>query len=287
MNIQDVGSAILFNDNGADFLMLQFIGDSAFLFGHDFVWLKNTSHWPDPGILTGFNFNSVKVPGYWMLNLPHAGTVMQLSEPSGQHKLYLHIYDNSGHHVGLNYANNQVETQIPGAYYTDLGNRIVIFLPLGVSGFRYTVDAKLAEKPFESYTISMTRLNGTTVINTLEKNDTITKGQNKECVLYYLSVSSPYGTPNGEGWYENGSSASFSVSPTEISIGFLTSKTFVGWSGDAQTKDANGSVTIDSSKSVVAVWSENYTRVYVLILAIILIASVTVILIAVRRMRKR
>jgi hypothetical protein len=47
----------------------------------------------------------------------------------------------------------------------------------------------------------------------------------------YLTVTSPHGLTTGQGWYNAGSSASFSVSPTTVSGGTGIQYVFTGWSG--------------------------------------------------------
>ena len=53
---------------------------------------------------------------------------------------------------------------------------------------------------------------------------------------YYLTVSSSYGTVGGAGWYDAGSSAHATITPTTITGVAGTQYTFTGWSGDASGK---------------------------------------------------
>jgi hypothetical protein len=77
---QDFGTVIAVGDNGADFLILQFLTlPAAFFYQHDFVWLKNIYHWPDPGIFILFDFSSVTVPGYWKWELPSSAFTVSVS----------------------------------------------------------------------------------------------------------------------------------------------------------------------------------------------------------------
>jgi hypothetical protein len=77
---QDFGTVIAVGDNGADFLILQFLTlPSAFFYQHDFVWLMNIYHWPDPGIFILFDFTSVTVPGYWIWELPSSTFTISVS----------------------------------------------------------------------------------------------------------------------------------------------------------------------------------------------------------------
>ncbi len=70
-------------------------------------------------------------------------------------KLYLHIYDANGRHVGFDKASNRIEIGIPGASYFDSGHSIVILLPMEITDFRYTVDATSAESSQEAYNLAI------------------------------------------------------------------------------------------------------------------------------------
>jgi hypothetical protein len=85
------------------------------------------------------------------ISLFQNGIEITLEEPG--HKLYLHVYDNLGRHVGINYERGKIETEIPNSSYIDLDNAIIIMLPLNLTNFRFLVDAKYATKPIESYSL--------------------------------------------------------------------------------------------------------------------------------------
>jgi hypothetical protein len=77
---------------------------------------------------------------------------------------------------------------------------------------------------------------------------------------HYLAVISPYGTPGGEGWYNDGSTAYASLDTGIVDQGNGTQRVFVNWSGDASgTNFAQSSlVTMDSNKTAVALWKTQY-----------------------------
>jgi hypothetical protein len=87
---------------------------------------------------------------------------------------------------------------------------------------------------------------------------------------YYLKVVSELGNPRGEGWYDAGSTAFFSVTTP---LGFLIQDVFEGWTGDSQTRSASGYVIMDSPKVVIAQWRKDYTPL--LLLAAVLISTVS------------
>jgi uncharacterized repeat protein (TIGR02543 family) len=70
---------------------------------------------------------------------------------------------------------------------------------------------------------------------------------------FYLTVVSTYGTPSGEGWYNAGDTAYFSVAPTTVSGGAGIQYVFDGWlSGDP------GEVVMNSAITETAVWQTQY-----------------------------
>ena len=88
---------------------------------------------------------------------------------------------------------------------------------------------------------------------------------------YLLTIESAYGEPEGEGWYESGSTVTISVAPSE---GMLIRHIFAGWSGDFSGDTATASVTMNSPMAVTANWRADYTRLYMLIGLIVLIAAI-------------
>jgi hypothetical protein len=89
-------------------------------------------------------------------------------------KLYLHVYDNQGRHVGLSENTGLIEINIPGASYFDFGKSIVIGLPGNIQNFRYSVDAANAQQSTEDYTITVMHKQETLVSKTV--NGSISKG---------------------------------------------------------------------------------------------------------------
>jgi uncharacterized repeat protein (TIGR02543 family) len=85
-------------------------------------------------------------------------------------------------------------------------------------------------------------------------------------VQYYLRVISPFGTATGEGWYNAGSTASFSVSPTDVPIdiwGYLGAKhVFSSWTGDTAAASSTSTIIMDGPKTVTAVWKDDYVWTY-------------------------
>ena len=74
---------------------------------------------------------------------------------------------------------------------------------------------------------------------------------------YYLTVNSPYDTPQGAGWYDSGDTASFSVT-TPSSGGTGIQYLFTDWSGDYNGTNNPGSILMNGPKTVTANWKTQY-----------------------------
>jgi hypothetical protein len=73
---------------------------------------------------------------------------------------------------------------------------------------------------------------------------------------YELHVESAYGNPQGAGWYEDGSTAPFSV---EDYIETADTKCYLtGWSGDYTGTSASSSIVMNGPKNVTANWRIEY-----------------------------
>jgi hypothetical protein len=80
---------------------------------------------------------------------------------------------------------------------------------------------------------------------------------------YQLIIDSPYGSPQGQGYYKAGSTATFSVTSP---YGFPIQQVFVRWQGDYTGTSSQGSITMDGSKVVHAVWSTSYIPLILILL---------------------
>ena len=84
------------------------------------------------------------------------GTVVQMQE--AQSKLYLHVYDMEGNHVGFNFAQNKTDFDIPSsAYYDNLFGRTEILLPSSTRSFKVTVDGTYAHSAHETFRVGIYR----------------------------------------------------------------------------------------------------------------------------------
>lgn len=107
---------------------------------------------------------------------------------------------------------------------------------------------------------------------------------------YELNVASDLGDPQGSGWYDAGSTATFSVTspqPEGGLFGSLGGKTvFQAWTGDSTENTATASIKMDGPKSVQAEWTTDDSQPY-MILGGIGAAIVVVIILAFILIRRR
>ncbi len=102
---------------------------------------------------------------------------------------------------------------------------------------------------------------------------------------YYLRVVSDYGSPTGEGWYDEGAVAVVEVEPA---VGFLVEHHFVEWVVDEGTPrefrsgDPTLTLTMDAPHVAKATWKVDYTKL-VLVAAAIAAVAIAAVLLLVRR----
>ncbi|MGB9134840.1 MAG: hypothetical protein WCC63_04570, partial [Candidatus Bathyarchaeia archaeon] len=77
---------------------------------------------------------------------------------------------------------------------------------------------------------------------------------------YYLTVTSPYGTTGGQGWYDNGANAYATLSTGTVDHGNVTRRVFTSWSGDASgTNHAQSNpILMNGPKTATANWKTQY-----------------------------
>jgi len=80
-------------------------------------------------------------------------------------------------------------------------------------------------------------------------------------IQYYLTVSSPYGTPSGQGWYDSGSTAYASLTSGTVDHGNGTRRVFTNWNGDASGTNyaQSNPITMNGAKTAIANWKTQYS----------------------------
>ena len=125
-------------------------------------WVRKRWNWSDPVF-------PIPVVEFSMLSLHETGS-----------ELYLHVYDNESRHVGFNEETFEVETEIPGSYYEDLGNTTFIIIPENITDFTFMVDATHADEPVEEYEITLITVRENEVVDEESMSGTIEKGEQQK-----------------------------------------------------------------------------------------------------------
>ncbi|MEM2738453.1 MAG: hypothetical protein QXK93_05660 [Candidatus Bathyarchaeia archaeon] len=108
-----------------------------------------------------------------------SGTAIVLNET--QHKLYLHVYDSKGRHVGYNHQTGSVEIGIPDAEYYDNNKGILaIALPANISDFSIKVDAASAQEQTETYALIVVVIENLEIKTQNSLTTTIQQGTSQE-----------------------------------------------------------------------------------------------------------
>jgi len=114
----------------------------------------------------------------------------------------------------------------------------------GTTGTQYVFDAWTGDSTSSSASAQVT----------MDEPKTVTATWTTQ---YLLTVTSPYGTLTGAGWYNSGVTADFSVTtPVDGPTG--TRYVFAAWSGDSTVTTASAAVSMDAPKTVTATWTTQY-----------------------------
>jgi len=131
-----------------------------------------------------------------------SGTVVALHET--QHKLYLHVYDELGRHVGLNYETNQTEVDIQDAYYADyLNGTIIVVLPPEISYFKVCVDSAYAQQGTETYNITIDVIRDTQLLSQSRYTDSIQQRSIQEYATHISDSGQIIITPISIPWWQH------------------------------------------------------------------------------------
>ena len=108
-------------------------------------------------------------------------------------------------------------------------------------------------------------------------------------IQYQLTVTSDLGNPQGNGWYDANTQATFSVTTPLTVEGFMgtlgAKYVFDHWSGDVAAPTATASVTMDEPKTAKAEWRTDNTTPYIIIGVILSAIAIIVALLLMRRRR--
>lgn len=97
---------------------------------------------------------------------------------------------------------------------------------------------------------------------------------------YLLKIVTDYGDPKGEGWYNSGDIATYSVTTP---YGFLIQRVFVSWTDDVTSSEPQGTVTMTRPYTIEARWRDDYTQI---ILATVFTAIAIAAILATKRLKR-
>lgn len=106
---------------------------------------------------------------------------------------------------------------------------------------------------------------------------------------YQLAVVSDLDSPQGSGWYDAGTQATFSVSSPQPETGFMGTLggklVFQGWSGDSNAASPSATIGMDGPKTVTATWTTDDAQPYMVLagLAVVVVVIVAALVILMRR----
>ncbi|MFQ6106572.1 MAG: hypothetical protein ACE5QF_03145 [Thermoplasmata archaeon] len=147
------------------------------------------------------------------------------------------------------------------------------YLQAGVTDTRYVFQAWSGDSTSTSASASVTMNEPKTVTATW-----ITQ--------YYLTVTSDKGSPQGEGWYNEGETATFSVTTPTTAEG--KEWEFTGWSGDSTSTKASDTIVMNEPKTVTAKWQETgFLQKFWWIFPVIIVIIIIVILALMMMKRKK
>lgn len=96
---------------------------------------------------------------------------------------------------------------------------------------------------------------GTQAANSVMMNNPITEIAAWK-TQYYLTVNSAHGSPQGQGWYDSGASATFSVTSPDVQG--ATRYILQSWSGDYMGSAVSNTLTMGGPRTVTAAWITQY-----------------------------
>jgi len=157
----------------------------------------------------------------------------------------------------LNLTTNPPGVTIPaGVGWYNAGTNVPIFAPEFIS-----IEPEASRYRFNGWTtgdmseIANASATSTTVF--LDKPKTVTANY---LTQYHLTVTSPYGTPTGEGWYNNGDTAYAKLDTGLVNHGNGTRRVFTSWGGDASGTNyaQSNPIIMNAAKTAIANWKTQY-----------------------------
>jgi uncharacterized membrane protein len=168
---------------------------------------------------------------------------------------YIHQYLITFAHTGLASDASGTVVTVNGTAVTYSGLPYSLWVDVGgIVNYSYgaTVSSTMSGKQF-----SLTGVTGPSSPITVNADTNVT-GNYK--IQYYLTVTSPYATAGGQGWYDSGATAYATLNTGTADHGNGTRHVFTNWNGDASGTNyaQSNPITMNAAKTAVAQWKTQH-----------------------------
>ncbi len=152
--------------------------------------------------------------------------------------------------LSITNAPSGVPTTIPGSGLYVTGSQVTLAAPDPVN-----IDSSNRYR-FDHWTVDASTVPGNPITVTMNANHNAVANYVRQ---YLLTVNNGgHGTASGQNWYDTGSTATFSISPTTVPGTAGTQYVYTAWSGDSSATTASASINMNGPKTVTAQWKTQY-----------------------------
>ena len=226
------------------------------------------SGWYDSGTYANISTDQVVYGGsrYWFIGWTTAD-MAEITDPTSPSTTVLvdkakTVTANYSHQYLITFAQSGLSSDATGTVATINGSAksygdlaYSIWVDEGITltySYEYNVSSSISGKKYV-----LTGVTGSSSPITVNTDTNITGNYKTQ---YHLTVSSPFGTTGGQGWYDSGATAYASLNTSNIDHGNGTRRVFLNWNGDASgtTYSQSNPITMNSAKTAVATWKTQY-----------------------------
>jgi hypothetical protein len=226
------------------------------------------SGWYDSGTFANISTDQYKYGGsrYWFIGW----TTSDMSEITDPSSTSTTVLIDKTKTVYANYAHQYLVTFLQSGLASDANGNVVTVngsgkaygdLPYSVWVDQGSILSYSYENPVTCTTtgkqFALTGVTGLSSPITVNAGINITGNYKTQ---YYLTVSSPFGTSGGQGWYDNGATSYATLNVGIVDLGNATRKVFTSWNGDASGANyaQSNPITMSGPKTAVANWKTQY-----------------------------
>ena len=186
-------------------------------------------------------------------------TTVLVDQPKTVTANYVHQYLITFTHSGLtsDATGTVVTVDSIGKTYSDLPYSVWVDEGSTLNyAYQSPVSSSVSGKRF-----SLINVTGPSSPITVNADTTVTGNYKTQ---YYLTVSSPYGTTGGQGWYDSGATAYASLASGTVDLGNGTRRVFTNWNGDTSGTNyaQSNPITMNGPKNAVANWKTQYSVIF-------------------------